>query len=73
MDSIIKSIYEHKEKDHIIHFLINEEPSRCGWTQMYADDMTYIYDIFKENNIDFSSQSHILYDVQKKLRDKKIN
>ena len=69
MDSILKSIREHDKKDQIIQFLIDEDPSRSGWTHMYADEMTYIYDIFKKNNIEFSSQSYILYDIQKQLRD----
>ena len=69
MDSIIASIHKHEKKDQIIQFLICEDPSRSGWTQMYADEMKYIYDIYKNNNIEFSSNSNILYDIQKQFRD----
>ena len=50
-------------------FLVEEDAPRSGWTQMYADEMKYIYDIFKNNNIDFSSNSDMLYDIQKQFRD----
>ena len=69
MDSIIESIYNHKEKGKIVLFLVEEDAPRSGWTQIYADEMNYIYDIFKNNNIDFSSNSDILYDIQKQFRD----